>query len=264
METTLPPSRLAVPAIILALCAGVSPAKAQDPFEIEVYRPAVAAPGEWELETHLNYVASGTRVADGTVAPTQHQAHGTLELTWGAAPGIEIAAYGLFARRPSAGIEAAGWRLRMAGAAPKSWSLPFDAGFSAELEYAKPAYDEHTTGLEFAPILGRAFGPLRIDLNPAVEWEFATATAAAEWSLEPKARIGYAVGRRVNVNVEYYANVGELDGLLPMKQQVHQFYPGVDLLLGEDLEVNAGVGFAVTPAGNQVVWKTRIEVPLVE
>jgi len=45
-------------------------------------------------------------------------------------------------------------------------------------------------------------------------------------------------------------------------EQVRQFYPGVDLRLGEDLAVNAGVGFGTTAAGNRLVLKTRFEAPL--
>lgn len=250
-------------ALIVNLSAATS-AAAQDAFEIEVYQPSVGTRGEVELETHVNYVASGTRVPDGDVAPTAHQTHGTLEVSWHVSPAIEVAAYGLFAYRPSYGVDAAGWRLRAAVLAPRRWHLPLETGLSVELEYAKAAYDDHTTGLEFVPMLGRAFGPVRIDLNPAVEWEFATAAADAELSLQPKARLGYAVSRRVQFNVEYYANVGEIDGLLPVRQQVHQFYPGVDLLIGEDVGLNVGVGIAATDAGNQLVWKSRLEVPLHE
>src|SRR5206468_1532307 len=34
---------------------------AQDPFEIQVYEYETVPKGEWNLETHLNYIARGTR-----------------------------------------------------------------------------------------------------------------------------------------------------------------------------------------------------------
>jgi hypothetical protein len=52
-----------------ALILAVGRLTAQDPFEIIVYPAATAAPGEWELETHLNYTARGTTAFDGSVAP---------------------------------------------------------------------------------------------------------------------------------------------------------------------------------------------------
>jgi hypothetical protein len=53
----------------IALVLAVGRLPAQDPFEIIVYPAATAAPGEWELETHLNYTARGTTAFDGSVLP---------------------------------------------------------------------------------------------------------------------------------------------------------------------------------------------------
>jgi hypothetical protein len=47
-------------------------------------------------------------------------------------------------------------------------------------------------------------------------------------------------------------------------QQVHQFFPGVDLYLGDDLVWNLAVGLGVTSAGNRVTLKTAFEIPLRE
>jgi hypothetical protein len=42
--------------------------------------------GEYSLEAHLNYAAQGTASRDGTLLPTGHQTHLTLEPTIGVSP----------------------------------------------------------------------------------------------------------------------------------------------------------------------------------
>jgi hypothetical protein len=132
-------TRSFVPAFAVLLVAA-APLEAQDPFVTAVYPAGTADRGEWELEAYLNYTATGTRTFDGTVAPSEHQTHLTLELTRGITAGWEASAYVLTAARPGAGAEYAGWRLRTRVRAPARWRVPVDLGFSAELEDPRPAY----------------------------------------------------------------------------------------------------------------------------
>ncbi len=69
------------------------------------------------------------------------------------------------------------------------------------------------------------------------------------------------VSRRVGLSFEYYGKTG-LFGGTSGGGQVHQFYPGVDLRLGDDIELNMGVGVGTTAAANRLVLKSRFEVPL--
>jgi hypothetical protein len=68
-------------------------ASAQDPFEIQVYEYVTVPKGRWNLETHFNYTARGTRVMDGSAAPSEGQTHLTLELTRGLTDLFEMAGY---------------------------------------------------------------------------------------------------------------------------------------------------------------------------
>ena len=45
---------------------------AQDPFELHVYEYETLPRGVWTIETHLNYVPSGTTTADGLLLPTDN------------------------------------------------------------------------------------------------------------------------------------------------------------------------------------------------
>ena len=59
--------------VIAASAISPSTAKAQDPFEIQVYEYATVPAGKWNLETHLNFVHRGTTAAEGLVAPTERR-----------------------------------------------------------------------------------------------------------------------------------------------------------------------------------------------
>jgi hypothetical protein len=249
--------------ISLALAAAPVLATAQDPFEIEVYGYETAPRGVWELETHLNYIASGTSGFDGSVAPTEHQAHLSFELTRGLSDQWEVTAYLLSAYRPGPGVEYAGWRLRSRVRAPEQWGLPFDFSLAAELEFTQAAYDENSRGLELRPIVAKRLGRLEVDLNPVVERGLAgqNAASAAGWEFEPAGRVGLTLTKRVDLALEYYGKTALLGNAVRPDEQVHQFYPSVDVRFGEDLVLNAGIGFGTTSAGNRLVFKSRCEIP---
>jgi len=256
-------ARFLAPVLVAAVCP-ISLAAGQDPFEIEVYGHETALRGEWEFDTHLNYTARGTTVFDGSVAPTEHQVHLALELTRGLTDHWEATAYLLSAYRPGPGVEYAGWRVRSRVRAPEAWRLPVDLGLAAELEFSPAAYDESTAGLEIRPILEKRIGRWQLQFNPVIERSLAEhdTSGDAEWEFEPSGRVGVAVSKVVTLSVEYYGKGGLFGSALPGSEQVHQFYPGVDLKLGDDSELSVGVGFGTTSAGNRLVFKSRFEIPL--
>src|SRR5690349_16417078 len=109
----------------LVLCITVAAAaKAQDPFEIQVYEYETVPRGRWDLETHVNYTARGIRDFQDGVAPSERQTHLTFELTRGITNYFEVAGYLVTARRDGAPGEIAGWRLRPRFRLPENW-LPF-------------------------------------------------------------------------------------------------------------------------------------------
>lgn len=54
--------------------------------------------------------------------------------------------------------------------------------------------------------------------------------------------------------------VGSLGNLLPAENQVHQIYPGASIRLAGGIQWDLGVGVGLTPAGNRLVYKTRVEI----
>jgi hypothetical protein len=47
---------------------------------------------------------------------------------------------------------------------------------------------------------------------------------------------------------------------LPVREQFHQILPGGDLKLAKNVVWSFGVGIGATPAGNRLVYKSRVEI----
>ena len=63
---------------------------AKDPFEIHIYEYEPMWLGQYSLEAHLNTDPQGTSVRDGTLLPTLHQTHLTLEPTFGFSESFDV------------------------------------------------------------------------------------------------------------------------------------------------------------------------------
>ncbi len=251
-------------ALVIALSFTLAPRLfAQDPFELEVYTPAIAAPGEWELGFNANYVADGRTTFDGPLAPTDRQGRLSVELTHGVTSLWEVSAYGLAASRPGAGAEWAGWRVRTRVRAPDHWRLPVQLGLNLEFSQIKTRYSEHGTAIEFAPTVGWRSGRLGLAANVPFERSVGSA-GEQEWEVEPRARLDLVLGRRVTFTTEYFTGLGSLEQIDPIEAQRHLLFPGVALHLGDDIEWTAAIGFGLTDASDRRILKTAIEFPLHE
>lgn len=241
--------------VLLAHVIHVASAHGQDLFVLETYRPVIERSGRWEGELHLNYVARGP-------AATAQHLHAALELSHALTSTVSLVGYALVGRRPGFAPEFGGWRLRALIAAPDRWHLPLRMGFVGEIEHTRPTFSDHRYALELVPLFNVAGRRWDIALNPGIEWEFPTAQVGTEVEWEPSARVGYQVSGGITASVEYYSILGEVADLLPVVQQIHQFYPGLDVRLGDDVIWNVAVGVGVTSAGNRFTLKTSFEVPL--
>ncbi len=241
--------------VLLSLALGT--ATAQDPFEIQVYQYRTVPPGKWNLETHFNHVARGTREAEGTVAPSQGQTHLTFELTRGITEVFELAGYLAFARLPGEGPDFAAWRIRPRVRAPDAWNLPVGLSLSMEVAFPDDRYDTEDATLEVRPIIERAFGRLVIDLNPVIGRSLKGPGTDDGWDFEPGARVAFRVGPKVDLSVEYYGSLGPVDDFLPASEQVHQFFTGGDVWFRDNVVLNLGLGLGAASAGNRTVLKAR-------
>src|SRR3954463_3925514 len=110
--------------LLLLLFLGAPLLLCQDTFEFQVYEWETVPKGRWNLETHMNYVGSGVKLFEGTVAPTHDQFHLTYELTRGITEHFEMAGYLVLARRPGNSLDYVAARIRPRYSFPESLGLP--------------------------------------------------------------------------------------------------------------------------------------------
>lgn len=248
-------------ALLVFLVGTVSEARAQDPFEIQVYEYETVPKGMWNLETHMNYIGKGTRTFEGPVAPTNDQFHLTFELTRGLTENFEMAGYLVLAHRPGGDtLDYVGWRLRPRVSVPKSWGWPVDVSMSVEFGFPQKVYEENSVTLELRPIIEKKLGKFQIDVNPVVGRALRGPGTDEGWDFEPGVRFGYELNKKLDVSLEYYGSTGAIGDFLPANEQVHQLFPGGDFKLSENIVWNFGIGVGMTDAGNRLVYKTRVGI----
>jgi hypothetical protein len=246
-------------AIVFAL---VAPAHAwgQEGFEIRVEEYERPRPGTFLFEQHATFVGTGSRDSAETVAPTHHQLRFTSELTVPITAHFSLGTMILAAMRPGhTAPDYAGARLIPHFYAPESWNLPVKLGLTAEFSWSNERYAERTPNIELKPVIEKEFGRFQLDLNPSVEGAL---YRGSHWNFEPSLRFAYRSSRSLSPGIEYYSELGSFSGLLPSSEQTHQIYPTVDWTLNANVRWHFGIGVGLTPAGEQLVYKTRIEVSL--
>src|SRR6201981_248532 len=91
--------------------------------------------GAYSLEAHLNFDPQGASGREGTLLPTEHQTHLTLEPTAGLSYNFAVGFMFLNAWEPGYTPQFAGWRVLPHVYAPESWGLPVRLGFVAEFSF---------------------------------------------------------------------------------------------------------------------------------
>ena len=238
-----------------------SEARAQDPFEIQVYEYETVPKGMWNLETHINYIGKGTRKFEGPVAPTNDQFHLTFELTRGVTENFEMAGYLVLAHRAGGDtLDYVAWRLRPRVSVPRSWHWPVDVSMSIEFGFPRKVYEENSVTLELRPIIEKKLGRFQIDVNPVVGRALRGPGTNEGWDFEPGVRFAYEMNKKLDLSLEYYGSTGAIGDFLPANEQVHQLFPGGDVKLSENIVWNFGIGVGMTDAGNRLVYKTRVGI----
>jgi hypothetical protein len=143
---------------------------------------------------------------------------------------------------------------------PEDWHWPLGVGLVGEFSFQRTVYEENSRRIEIRPILEKAFGKWQIDLNPVFERALHGPGTRDGWNFEPAARLGYKVNNRFTPSLEYYSETGPFPTELPVRAQIHQFFPGGDVKLSDHVLWSFGVGIGATPAGNRLVYKSRFEI----
>ena len=243
----LPPRPIALCAALLALAL---PARAADPFEIQIYDGTANDPGKGGLEVHTNFVASGLRTAAAPEFPQHHQAHLTFEPSFGLTEWLELGGYLQFALRDGTEADFAGFKLRAKLVTPHSFSEHWRLGLNFEFSRLPDTYDRARNGGELRPIVAWENDRFLFAANPIVGLAF----DGGGLQFEPAAKAMVKFGH-LGLGLEYYSSLGSITGFDTFREQEHALFQVVDILALEPLELNLGVGEGLTRGSNNLVFK---------
>jgi hypothetical protein len=228
------------------------PAMATD--EIQVYNAGIAAPGQFTIQQHLNYIAQGLKdppFPGGLVS--HHSINGTPEFAYGVTDWWEVGLYLPFAIQDRRFYSDA-FKLRTLFVSPNAEQRNFFYGVNFEFSNETPPFAQTRFAMEIRPIIGVRNADYEFIVNPIVDIGFGK---YGEEDFAPAARLARKLGPDLFVGLEYYSDLGQIGNFAKLADQQHTLFAVTDFKLG-DFGVNFGVGYGLTPASDRLVIKTII------
>ena len=243
-------STVALAAAFVLLCAATARANTD---EIQVYDAGIAAPGVFNLTLHSNYTPSGLRQPDfpgGLVSDGSY--NGVAEWAYGVTDWFEAGLYlPLYSITNKGGGQLNGFKLRALFVAPDAAHRTFFYGINFEFSYNARHWDPQRFTSEIRPILGWHLGKVDLVFNPILDNSY---EGISRLDFAPATRLAYRLGERWSVAAEEYDDFGPLRRFYSADQQSHQLFAVVDYA-GAPVDVEAGVGFGLTPATDHLTLK---------
>jgi hypothetical protein len=228
------------------------PAQAVD--EIQVYNAGIAAPGQFTIQQHLNYIALGVKeppFPGGLVS--HHSINGTPEFAYGVTDWWEVGLYLPFAIQDRQFLSDS-FKLRTLFVSPNAAERNFFYGVNFEFSNTTPKFSQSRFGLEIRPIIGIRNADYELIVNPIVDIGFGK---YGEERFTPAARLAQKLGPDLFVGLEYYSDFGQIGSFLTPADQQHTLFAVTDFKVG-DFGVNFGIGYGLTPASDRWVVKTIV------
>src|SRR5450432_638534 len=145
-------------------------AKATD--EIQVYNAGIAAPGQFTIQQHLNYIPLGLKdppFPGGLVS--NHSINGTPEFAYGVTDWWEVGLYLPFAIQDQK-FYSDSFKLRSLFVSPHADQSNFFYGVNFELSNTTPVFSQTRFALEVRPIIGVRNADYELIVNPIVDIGF--------------------------------------------------------------------------------------------
>jgi hypothetical protein len=235
---------------IAVVMAGASGLRAED--EIQVYNAEINEPGKWSVQSHMNYAIVGRKQAEfpGGLIPN-HTLEGTPEFAYGVTPWFEFGFYLPYAVDRD-GFHSNAGKVRFLFVTPDAAKRDFWYGVNFEFGYATTKFSETRWNAEIRPIIGWTLGDYELIFNPIVELGFGDKGDAI---FTPAARFAKKIDKDLAIGIEYYADLGPIGHILPLKEQGHNIFGVVDFKVA-DVEVNFGVGYGLTEGSDR--WMAKM------
>jgi hypothetical protein len=257
--------------VLLAACLGVagsfgfalSPALGATLDEIQVYTDDINKPGEFGLELHVNTTPKGRSVPDfpGEVTP-RHGLRFTPEFSYGLSRDFEAGLYLPYVRDAQGTTYFSGPKLRLKWLPLRPEENTHGWFMGANLEYARvaPGLDQSRFSFEVRPILGYRGRDWLFAANPILDWALAGPDHDGKPDFRPAAKVARKVAPGVALGVEYYAELGKTNRILPQSQQSHTIYFALDFDRKPWI-FNVGIGRGLSDAADRWTLKAIFELP---
>jgi hypothetical protein len=220
--------------------------------EIQVYDAGLAEPGVFNLTWHNNYTFAGSYAAPapGGIAP-DHSLNGVTEWAYGVNSWFEAGLYLPLYTVGDGTAKVNGLKLRALVARPDAANHRFVYGLGFELSYNSRHWDGKRITSEFRPIIGWHLGQFDVIFNPILDTAY---DGIGDMVFAPSMRLAYNMSPKWALALEEYADFGPLNDLASGNEQSHQLFAVMDYA-GAKLEVEAGLGFGLTAAADDLVFK---------
>ena len=240
--------------VLLAGAAALLVGQARATDEIQVYNAGIAAPGQFTIQQHLNYVALGSKDPPFPGGfPSNHSVNGTPEFAYGVTDWWEVGLYLPFAIQDRQFLSDS-FKLRTLFVSPHAEQRNFFYGVNFEFSNETPKFSQTRFGMEIRPIIGVRNAYYEFIVNPIVDIGFGK---NGEADFAPAARLARKLGEDLYAGFEYYSDLGEIGNFNKLSDQQHTLFAVTDFKLG-DFGVNFGVGYGLTRASDRWVIKTIV------
>lgn len=240
---------------MMLLLLGTAAALAQAD-EIQVYDAQIAEPGVFNLMVHNNFTPWGLKTPrfPGGLVPNQ-TLNGVPEWAYGVTDWFEQGLYlPLYSVANGEEPVINGFKVRELFVVPHAADRTFFYGINFEFSYNAQRWDPIRYTSEIRPILGWHLGKFDVIVNPILDNSW---TGFSNLDFVPSARLAYNIDKTWAFAAEAYSDYGMLKQFLPLQQQSQQLFGVVDYK-GEDFNIEAGVGFGLTPASDRLVFKLMV------
>ena len=224
--------------------------------EIQVYDAVIADPGVFNLMVHNNFTPDGLKTPrlPGGLVPNG-TLNGVPEWAYGVTDWFEQGLYlPLYSLSSNDGPVLNGFKVRELFVVPHAADQPFFYGINFEFSYNANHWDPNRYTSEIRPIIGWHLGKFDFIVNPIFDnsWK-----GFNNLDFAPSARLAYNLSKTWAVAVEQHSDFGVIKRFLAPDQQSQQLFGVVDYK-GETINVEAGLGFGLTPTSDGLVVKLML------
>ena len=247
----------AVAVVLLAVSAGVAHAADE---EIQVYEDDLDKPGQFGLDTHINYVLANTAGPDYPgQQPSVDRVRITPEWSYGLTRTVELGLYLPLADFRDNQFTLDGYKMRVKWIAPHPESQNWYWGANFEIGQVDKRLDINPWNAELKGIVGWHDARWDLAFNTNIDWAVAGPDRQPA-SVQLATKVAYKLNPKLALGVESYDGIGDFDRFR-FGGSGHEIYGAVDATLGK-WALNAGVGYGYSGEPDHWTLKMIVSVPI--